>query len=497
MSTQGRIVKQIDHFKYQYENDSHTRIENLFGQGKFMIWVNTAWAAMLIRQGIIPQKHASAIAQEALDCLKELHQESKGFDGFENWVIAKHGADVGGNLTIGRTIPPLQQMGQVRHHLLKRIPLFLDIMQTILDLSAQHLQTVMPGYTHLRHAQPTTFGHYLLSLFDPMLRAMNGIEEGYHLMNLNELGCGALSGTSLPIDRDLTSAYLGLDGLIENANDAVSYTDGYVTLTAALANLNIIFSRFSMDLNIWSSEEYGFLDVPWTRMMPEGEQGHTHSHFMPNKTNNCPLLERTRVGTAEVMGHLNAVCMMGMRCPHADMHEMLHMAEGVVAALKASDMYLHPYLYILPRTTIFPERMKASLAGSWIAATELGNVMVMTQNMSYRIAHDILNEYIHSCKQDGKGTDDASFALFCETAERVAGKTITMDESVFRNALDPEHFISVTNSKGGVAPTEAQRMLTERNNEMQKAYARQEERIRQLEDGYAMLEKDLEGMVVL
>ena len=496
MPKHRREGRQINHWAFEYPHDLKERADAVFGEDPFA-WIDAAWAGMLLRQEIIPRRHASTVAAEVLAYLEEQPAGYRHFGALERYVVEKHGAEVGGSLTIGRTVPPLDQMARVRKELLKVICVVYDVMDTLLDVAGANLDAVMPGYTHIRHAQPMTFGHYVLSVFDPLARAMQQVEEGYRLMSLNELGCGALAGTSLPIDRDLTSAYLGLDGLIENANDAVSYTDGYVTLVAALANVNVVFSRFTLDLNIWSSEDIAFLDVPWTRMETAAEaaakkEGNAHSHFMPNKTNNCPTLERSRVGAAEVLGALTEVTAMGMRCPHADMHEMLHMADATLRAIHSTSLYMHPYIFVLPDMTIDRENMLAAAASGWSAATELGNRLVVDHGLDYRTAHHILNNFINVSKKSGRAASDARLEDLEAAAVEVTGKPLGMSLETLRKSLDPSGFVEVTGSRGGVAVPETQRMLSCRREDMEAAWERHDARIGRLESGKALLVKDLE-----
>jgi argininosuccinate lyase len=493
-------LHQINNWEYKYETELTRRIDAVFDGGRHFPWINAAWAAMLIRQGIITDQHAATVAAVAKDHLVNPRPEYHGMRALEKIVMEEHGDAAGGNITIGRTCPSQSQTSAVRYHLLKTLCSTMDVMDVILDVAEENLDAVMPGYTHIRHAQPTTFGHYLLSVFDPLERSLSEIENGFHLMSLNELGCGALAGTSLPIDRDLVTDYLGLDGLIENTNDAVSYTDGYLTLVAALTNLNAVFSRFALDLNIWSSEEYGFLDVPWLRVDPSSSpddvkwQSHTHSHFMPNKTNNCPTLERSRVAAAVLAGALSEVAAMGTRCPHADMHEMLHMFESTLRAIQTTHLYMHPYIPALAHMTVNRGRMLAAVKSGWSAATELGNRLVLDHGLDYRTAHDILNDFINASKEAGISAEAAHVEMFEAAAERIIGRRLGIPEETLRRSLDPEHFVRVTNSKGGVAPEETARMLAARRDAMTEVRQRHEARVEKLENARARLLEDLAAM---
>ncbi len=495
-----RVGQQKGLWEFDYEDPLRDRIQAVYGHD-VLVWIDAAWAAMLIQQGIIRKEHAATVAAAARAFVTQTPAGYGGFGGLERYVCERHGVAAGGNLTIGRTVPSMDQMTRVRRELLKAMCVVYDVQDTLLDVAETALDAVMPGYTHIRHAQPTTFGHYLLSVFDPLERSMQQTEAGCHLMSLNELGCGALAGTSLPIDRDLVSAYLGLDDLIENANDAVAYTDGYVTVVAALANVNAVMSRFTLDLNIWSSEEVAFLDVPWVRFVasPKGEaikQAHTHSHFMPNKTNNCPTLERSRVAAAEVLGALTEVTMMGMRTPHADMHEMLHMADATLRAIHATAYYTHPYIFTLPAMTLNRAQMLRSVQTGWSSATELGNRLVLEHGLDYRTVHDILNVFINASKQAGIPAGEARLADLETAAEAVIGRSLGMTEETLRRSLDPVGFVSATCSAGGVAVAETTRMLAVRRERMQACWARHEGRVRTLEQARQRLLADLERMML-
>jgi argininosuccinate lyase len=348
----------------------------------------------------------------------------------------------------------------------------------------------MPGYTHYRHAQPTTLGHYLLSVFDPIERIMRNLERAYGAMSLNELGCGALAGTSWPIDRELVCAYLGLDGSIENANDAVAYTDGYVDVVSGLTNLMAVVSRLSLDLNIWSTPEYGFMNVPWV-----GGRGKAHSYFMPNKTANVPFLERARVGAAQVLGTLVEVATMGIRVPHGDHHEMLHMEDGTVRALEFTHTFLHPLLYTLPRIEVYPEGMLADLRVGYSCATELANHLMRHHDLDYRTAHELVYEFVTESKKRGVPSHSARIDLFEAAARKALGREVGLAEEELRIALDPLHFLEVTTSRGGIAPAETERMLADRRKQLAQARERQGARVERLEKAQARLTADLEGLV--
>jgi argininosuccinate lyase len=299
----------------------------------------------------------------------------------------------------------------VRHQLMKQLCRIYDLQDAALDLAEQHIDTIMPGYTHFRHAQPTTFGHYLLSVADAIARSTTTLEHGCHLMSLNEMGCGALAGTSWPIDRDLVTEYLGMDGLIENANDAVSYTDGYLVVVCGLTNVTNIASRAALDLSYWSGMEYGFLDIGFRRGT---------SFMMPQKDGNPNSMEFVRTRAGQLIGHLTSVATAGLRAPHGDVFEMLYIAEPTLAALEATEVCVSELANELRGMDVHKDRMLSLIRESYLAATELANQVVRDHGMGYRTAHDIVHRFVVASREQRIPATEARSELLDEAAYRPA-----------------------------------------------------------------------------
>jgi argininosuccinate lyase len=494
----SRLPQALNLYEFDYRSAAADRIDAVFGADPF-VWIETAWAVMLIRRGIVPGETLPRLLQVIKAFWDDPEPGFGGFGCLEKYVIKNAGLEVGGSLTIGRTIPPLRQLMPVRRQLLHLQGMLHDLAEAMLDAAEQHADAVMPGYTHVRHAQPTTFGHYLMSGYDPMQRVLAELERSYALLSLNELGCGALAGTSLPIDRDMTSDYLGLEGLIENSNDAVAFTDGYVHLVSNLANLMSIWSRLTLDIQYWTGEEYGFLQVPWLSAkhasQKEGGKGKSHSHFMPNKVDNSPYIERTRVGAAELQGCLSEIVAMSCRAPHADTHEMLHMIDASARAMRTTHLYLHVWMFALPRITLDRPRMLQRARAGYACASELANRIAMEQSLDYRTAHEIVNEFVAEARSRGIAANEVPLSLLEEKAKQVIGRELGVDERWLRDRLDPEVFVEVTDSRGGTSPTEVRRMIGDRRARLAEARGRHEARIEKLESAKATLLADLEGLL--
>ena len=453
------------------------RIDKIHEPG-YMNWITTAWATMLLKQEIISAEDAPEAAGVVLQLWEFKFAEDerawKQFYKDHYFFVRRLDKELAGMMMLARTQPPARQMLEVRHQLMKQICRIYDQQEATLDLAEQHATTIMPGYTHFRHAQPTTFGHYLLSVSDAVGRSTETLERGYHLMSLNEMGCGALAGTSWPIDRELVSQYLGMEDLIENTNDAVSYTDGYLVVVCGLTNVTNIASRTALEMSYWSGVEYGFLEIGGYRGI---------SFMMPQKASNPNNMEYIRMYAGQMMGHLSGVAAAGLRTPHGDAFEMLHMAEPTLAALETTEKCTLKLTKELRELQVNKEKMLTVIKESYICATELANQIVRDYELGYRTAHEIVNEFVLASREQKIPATEARAELLDEAAQKVIGRKLGMAEPRLRELLDPAYFIKVTNSRGGVAPVEVARMIADRRQKLADARARHLKRIETLEQG--------------
>ena len=463
------------------------RIDRVHEPG-YMNWITAAWAMMFIRQGILPAKDAPEAARVVLDMWEHpvtVDQAGPHTFGVDRHFIKTLGQETGGSVMMARTQPSTRQMLEVRHQLMKQLCRIYDLQEATIALADEHRSTIMPGYTHFRHAQPSTFGHYLLSVSDAIGRSTETLEHGYHLMSLTEMGCGALAGTSWPIDRDLVSRYLGMEGLLENANDAVCYTDGYLVVVCGLTNVTNIASRTALDLSYWSGVEYGFLDI--------GSRRGT-SFMMPQKEGNPNSMEIVRARAGQMIGHLAGVATAGLRTPHGDVFEMLYVAEPTLAALKAAEQCTSELTNEMRQMQVHEERMLSLIRESYIGATELANQLVRDHGVGYRTAHDIVHRFVLASQEQGIAATDARADLLDEAAEKVLGRKLGMAEARLRELLDPAYFIKVTNSRGGVSIDEVVRMVVDRRQKLADARERHLRRIESLENAQSGMLADLRGL---
>jgi argininosuccinate lyase len=470
-----------------HHNDLIDRVDNIHKKG-YLRWINTAWATMLIEQGLVKKENAQDVARILVKNWKTASADGKDGNFYSpysaevNIISEQLGKTVGGNITLGRTNPSNQQTMLVRHYLIKEMCVIHDLQEALLDAAEKNKMAVMPGYTHLMHAQPTTFGHYILSIHDAIARSMSIVEESYNLMNISELGCGALAGTSWDIDRNSTASYLGMDGIIENSTDAVGYADGFLVVVAGISNVMNALSRFALDLNYWTTQEFGFVEMAY----------HGGSYMMPQKNRNQVYLERLRIGAAKTLGYLTDVSANAMRVPQGDMVEMLHMQDGPMFALDAVHEYIRPFIVQVKQMKVNKERMLEVAKEGYSCASELSNQMVRDYGMDYRTAHDIAHNFVVESRKQGIPAYKSKADMLDEEAVKLTGEKLNMTDKRLHELLDPVHFVKVTNSQGGVAPEEVQRMINVRRKDLAAARQRQFARVNKLENAQKVMIEHLE-----
>lgn len=437
-----------------YKNELTAQVDRI-NTKDYTAWINTAWAVMEMKKGIVPENRIAPLAGALLKYWENPDEHYKKGD-LESFLFRQSGEEVANYLRIARTEPSMKQQMQVRPKLSKLLVELDDFLQILLELADRSKDVIMPGYTHIRHAQPTTFGHYILSVYDPVWRSLKIIEDGYSAMSKNELGCGALAGTSWPIDRDMVSRYLACDGLIENTNDAVAHTDEYVVLVAGLSNISAVLSRLGADLDYWSTREYNFVDF---------EIG-AGSFMMPNKRSNQTYFESTYISSARMIGVLTGLATMGIRLPHGDMNaQAYNMAPATLEAILIVNSIVNQLLYHFPGMTLNKDVMLATTREGGSTSTELANEISRRFKIDPRTGHHIVNRFVHLQEAKKRALTDyaeADIKVFQAAAKEVLGHKLDMSQADLNRLLDPVHFVKVTNSKGGVAPSEVSRMIADR-----------------------------------
>ncbi|HSC55703.1 MAG TPA: argininosuccinate lyase, partial [Nitrospira sp.] len=259
--------------------------------------------------------------------------------------------------------------------------------QRVLVAKAKAHRTVaMPGYTHLQRAQPVLFAHHLLAYVDMLERDKGRIQDALKRLNVMPLGSGALAGTNYPVDRRYTAGLLGFPQVTTNSLDAVSDRDFMIEIAAALSITMMHLSRLSEELIVWSSQEFGFVDLP--------EGFCTGSSMMPQKKNpDVPELIRGRTG--RVYGQLINLLTTMKALPLSYNRDLQEDKPALFDALDTVTASLQVLTELMRRLKVNRESLKQAVQGGGLLATELADYLV-GKGMPFREAHGVTGRVVRS-----------------------------------------------------------------------------------------------------
>ncbi len=306
----------------------------------------------------------------------------------------------------------------------------------LLDLAEREAETVMPGFTHLQVAQPITFGHHMMAWVEMLARDGERLADCRRRVNVMPLGAAALAGTSYPIDRALTAELLGFDRPAENSLDAVSDRDFACEFAAGAAILMMHLSRFSEELILWSSAQFGFIEL--------SDAFCTGSSIMPQKKNpDVPELVRGKTG--RVFGHLIGLLTLMKGQPLAynkDNQEDKEPLFDTVDTLRGS---LKVFAEMMGALTCRRERMREAARQGFATATDLADYLVR-HGIPFRDAHEVVGKAVAFGVREGRDLADMTLAELQAFSPRIG-------EDVFR-VLSLDGSVAARDHLGGTAPAQ-------------------------------------------
>ena len=297
----------------------------------------------------------------------------------------------------------------------------------LLDVAEAHVETVMPGYTHLQRAQPVTLAHHLLAYVEMLDRDHERFAQARDRTDVMPLGAGALAGTTLPLDRHLVARELGFARIAENSIDAVSDRDFVLDFLAAAAILAIHLSRMAEEIILWTTAEFGFADLP--------DEFATGSSMMPQKKN-PDLLELIRGKSGRVVGALMGMLTILKGLPLAYNSDLQEDKERVFDVVDTVRPVLSLLAQFWPRLTFKPDAMRAG-AGGFTLATDLAEYLV-ARGVPFREAHEAVGALVRDTAARGLAMSD----LQIEDLRRYSSKfgadaitTLSVDRSLQARSL--------------------------------------------------------------
>jgi len=412
-----------------------------------------AHAKMLAKQRIIPPRDARKIVRGLQAIEREIDGGKFAFSDADEDIhmnierrLTERIGSAGGKLHTARSRNDQVALDMrlfLREEVESIISALQQLRRALTRAAEKYLDVIMPGYTHLQRAQPVLFSHHLLAYIDMFDRDAERFADCLERTNVLPLGSGALAGTPFPIDRTYVAKLLGFPRISKNSIDAVSDRDFLLEFLAASSILFVHLSRLADEFVLWSSQEFGFVELP---------DGYcTGSSMMPQKKNpDVPELIRGKSG--RVFGHLQAMLTIMKGLPLAynrDLQEDKIPLFDTVDTVKASVRIMSE---IIAGVKVHRERMQNAVQDGFMNATDLADYLV-ERGMAFRAAHEVAGKVVQFCLARGKRIEELSLAELKRFSNRI-------EKSVFKY-LSAEAAVGRRRAAGGTARRNVAQRLKE------------------------------------
>ena len=425
---------------------------------KHDIMGSIAHARMLTKVGIIKKREAERIISGLKAIEKEIEAGKFRFTSdmedihmaIEKRLIEKTGP-VGGKLHTARSRND-QVALDIRLYLRDEIGevkgLIRELQKTFVGIAKKNLDCIMPGYTHLQRAQPILFSHHLLAYYEMLKRDFERLDDCFKRINVMPLGSGALAGSPYPLNREFVAKELGFTGVTDNSLDAVSDRDFCIEFCSASSILMMHLSRLSEELILWSSSEFGFIEL--------SDAFSTGSSLMPQKKNpDVPELMRGKTG--RVYGNLVSLLTTMKALPLAYNKDMQEDKEALFDTIATIKECLKVFSPMLRTMKLNKKKMLDATKGGFLTATDAADYLVK-KGVPFRESHHIAGRVVAYCIKTSQGLEDLSIDEW-RGFSKAFGKDI-------KEVISVEASVKSRKAKGGTAPEAVKRRLKEIEREM-------------------------------
>ena len=436
----GRFSKEVD----ETVNAFNSSIAFDGRMYKHDIQGSIAHAAMLGKCGIISMEDSEKIQKGLKEILLDIENGKLEFDMtaedihmFVEAELTKRLGDVGKRLHTARSRNDQVALDiklYLRDEIAEISALVKKLAVTLCDMAEKHLDTVMPGYTHLQRAQPVTLAHHLMAYANMLTRDLGRLNDTAKRMNYCPLGSCALAGTTYPIDRHMTSEALMFTAPVLNSLDGVSDRDFCIELACAVSILMTHLSRFSEEIIMWCSWEFKFIELD--------DAYATGSSIMPQKKN-PDITELIRGKTGRTTGDLVTLLSMLKGLPLAYNKDMQEDKEAIFDAVDNVKLCLKTFIPMIETMTVIKENMRNAAAKGFINATDCADYLVK-KGMPFRDAYKITGTLVAECINKGLTLETLPLEEYKKLSE-------LFDEDVYK-AISLEECVNQRKSFGGPAP---------------------------------------------
>ena len=444
----GRLQKKMDEeaakFTSSLESDHH-----IFHAD---IKCNIAHTRMLAQEGIIDEKTAHKIIKvleelekEGIEALKLDPSVEDIHMAIEEYVTEKIGEEAGFMHT-GKSRND-QVATDLRLALKEKIreiqKELLNFIKVLARMAKDHKETIIVGYTHLQHAQVTTFAHHLLAYAHAFKRDYERLKDTYKRVDVNPLGSAALTTTSFPINRKLTTRLLGFSDYMENSMDAVSSRDFIAETIFDLSMIAANLSRICEEIILWSTYEFRLIEL--------ADEFSSTSSIMPQKKNS-DVAEIARARTSNLYSNLMSVLGILKGLPYTYNRDLQEITPHLWDALGTCYDMICIIRRMLSTIKVDSERGFELAVSNFATATDLADAIVMEKKIPFRTAHQIVGRLINHLIKEGLSPLDVNSSLVDKVSEEIIGKKLELDDDIIRRALDPRENVKRRNVPGGPSP---------------------------------------------
>ncbi|WP_431280739.1 argininosuccinate lyase [Humitalea sp. 24SJ18S-53] len=432
---------------------------NLLGESIHGIHAfDKAHALMLTEQGILPRETGRAILGALRGMEAEGMEDARaradgGMHSGEHYLIQTLGHAIGGRLHLGRSSGDLIEVARrltYKAHVHRMIEALAALRGRLLDLAVTHRGTVMPGYTHGQHAQPTTFAHWCMMFEACFARDAARLLSFHQRLNMSPAGAAIMTGSDFPLDRHRTAALLGFDAPLPNTMDAILSHDLEMEYASVLAVLAQTLGRVADDLFLWSTTEFAMVELP--------DRYCGTSSIMPQKKNPDGL-EDMKGLAAQSLGFLVTVFSAekgptGFPIMERRNTQAVLWSTGTGLAVRLETM--SPLLRDLQ---VREARMFALAGANWAQATDVAATLVRLADMDWRNAHHLVGVLVRRCAERGVTSQTATTADLDEAAVSMGLPAPGLSAEAFAEAMDPAGFVARRGLIGGPAPSAIDRAV--------------------------------------
>lgn len=404
----GRFTKETNQLVHNF-NASLSFDQKFYHQD---IEGSIAHVKMLAKQGILTTEDSDAIIEGLEGIRRDLESgalvftaEHEDIHSFVEAVLTERIGDAGKRLHTGRSRNDqvaLDMKLYTRDEIDELDGLVKALLEELLKLMEENLDTYMPGFTHLQKAQPITLAHHMGAYFEMFYRDRTRLSDIRKRMNYCPLGSGALAGTTYPLDREYTAELLGFEGPTLNSMDSVADRDYVIELLSALSTISMHLSRFCEEIIIWNTNEYQFVEID--------DSYSTGSSIMPQKKN-PDIAELIRGKTGRVYGALVSILTTMKGLPLAYNKDMQEDKEMTFDAIDTVKGCLALFTGMISTMTFKKDAMEASAKNGFTNATDAADYLV-NHGVAFRDAHGIVGQLVLYCIGKGIALDEMSLEEF-------------------------------------------------------------------------------------